>query len=95
MLDEKDLQAIAQLMAQQKQEIIGELDARMDQKLASQKKEIMGEVTALMEAYFEPKFNLLADGLAAVEVNGRKQLHGAPHTWQKARRISSPTGPPL
>ena len=26
MLDEKDLQALAQLMAQQKQEIIGELD---------------------------------------------------------------------
>ena len=66
MLDEKDLQAIAQLMdlkmSQQKQEIIGELDT----KLASQKKEIMGEVSALMESYFEPKFNLLADGLAAV-----------------------------
>ena len=70
MLDEKDLQAIAQLMdlkmAQQKQEIIGELDTRMDQKLAGQKKEVMGEVAALMEAYFEPKFNLLADGLAPV-----------------------------
>ena len=66
MLDEKDLQAIAQLMAQQKQEIIGELDTRVDQKLASQKQEIMGEVAALMESYFEPKFNLLADGLAAV-----------------------------
>ena len=50
MLDEKDLQAIAQLMAQQKQEIIGELDARMDQKLGSQKKEIMGEVSAMMES---------------------------------------------
>lgn len=66
MLDEKDLQAIAQLMdlkmSQQKQEIIGELDT----KLASQKKEIMGEVSALMESYFEPKFNLLADSLAAV-----------------------------
>lgn len=48
MLDEKDLQALAQLMAQQKQEIIGELDTRVDQKLASQKQEIMGEVAALM-----------------------------------------------
>ena len=38
MLDEKDLQALAQLMAQQKQE---------------------------MEADIHPKFNLLADGLAA------------------------------
>ena len=65
MLDEKDLQALAQLMAQQKQEIIGELDTRVDQKLASQKQEIMGEVAALMESYFDPKFNLLADGLAA------------------------------
>ena len=58
MLDEKDLQAIAQLMdlkmAQQKQEIIGELDTRMDQKLAGQKKEVMGEVAALMGAFFEP-----------------------------------------
>lgn len=77
MLDEKDLQAIAQLMAQQKKEIIGELDAHMDQKLASQKSEIMGEIDtkmssfrqetlAMMEAYFGPKFDLLADGLAAV-----------------------------
>ena len=40
MLDEKDLQALAQLMAQQKQEIINEVD-------------------------IHPKFNLLADGLAA------------------------------
>ena len=49
MLDEKDLQALAQLMAQQKQEIIRELDTRVDQKLASQKQEIMGEVAALNE----------------------------------------------
>ena len=92
MLDEKDLQAIAQLMAQQKQEIIGELDVRMDtkmaqqkqeiigeldtrmdQKLAAQKQEIMGELdtkldsfkqetVAMMEAYLDPKFELLAEG---------------------------------
>ena len=47
MLDEKDLQAIAQLMAQQKQELIG-------------------EVKVLLEADVTPKFNLLADGLTAV-----------------------------
>ena len=46
MLDEKDLQALAQLMAQQKQEIIN-------------------EVKVLLEADIHPKFNLLADGLAA------------------------------
>ena len=46
MLDEKDLQALAQLMAQQKQEIIN-------------------EVKVLLEADIHPKFNHLADGLAA------------------------------
>ena len=92
MLDEKDLQAIAQLMdlkmAQQKQEIIGELDVRMGAKLTQQKSEITGdldakltalesrmddklsafrqETVAMMEAYFDPKFELLADGLAAI-----------------------------
>ena len=47
MLDEKDLQAIAQLIAQQKQEIIS-------------------EVKVLMEADVMPKFNLLADGIQAI-----------------------------
>ena len=46
MLDEKDLQAIALLMAQQKQQIIN-------------------EVKVLLEADIHPKFDLLADGLAA------------------------------
>ena len=58
MLDEKDLQAIAQLMAG--------LESRMDQKLAQQKKEILKESSAnmrmLLEGYVDPKINLLADG---------------------------------
>ena len=62
MLDEIDLQAIAQLMAG--------LESRMDQKLAQQKKEILEEsasnMRVILESYVEPKFNLLADGLAAV-----------------------------
>lgn len=88
MLDEKDLQAIAQLMAgmenrmdqklaQQKQEIMGELDARF----AQQKQEIISETGTIMDtkiqesesrmmAYFEaaivPKFDLLADGIKAI-----------------------------
>ena len=84
MLDEKDLQAIAQLMAQQKQELIGELAVRMDAKMAQQKTDITGELdaklsaletrmddkldsfkqetVAMMEAYFDPKFELLAEG---------------------------------
>ena len=63
MLDEKDLQAIAQLLAQQKKEIIGEIREEMDARFTQQKSEIMHEVNLLMESYFDPKFNLLADGL--------------------------------
>lgn len=48
MLDEKDIQVISQLLNQQ---------------LSQQKKEIMHEVNLLMESYFDPKFNALADGL--------------------------------
>ena len=51
MLDEKDLQAIAQL-----------IDAKLDQKLARQKVEIMHEVVALIEVDVIPRFSLLADG---------------------------------
>lgn len=48
MLDEKDLQAIAQII---------------DQRLSKQKSEIMHEVNLLMDGYFDPKFNAFADGL--------------------------------
>ena len=58
MLDEKDLQAIAQLMA--------DMETRMDRKLAQQKHEIINEVKVLMEADVMPKFNLLADGIKAI-----------------------------
>lgn len=58
MLDEKDLQAIAQLMA--------DMETRIDQKLAQQKHEIINEVKVLMEADVMPKFNLLADGIQAI-----------------------------
>lgn len=51
MLDEKDLQAISEIM---------------DSKLAAQKKEIMGEVQVLMESQFQPQFNLLAEGQQAI-----------------------------
>lgn len=51
MLDEKDLQAIAQLM---------------DQKMAQQKKEIIGETMVLMEAYFDPKFQALSEQINPV-----------------------------
>jgi len=51
MLDEKDLQAITEIM---------------DSKLAAQKQEIMGEVQVLMESQFQPQFNLLVEGQQAI-----------------------------
>lgn len=54
MLEEKDLQAIAQLMQG--------MEDRIDQKLARQKREIMQEVGVLIENEVTPKFNLLAEG---------------------------------
>ena len=68
MLDEKDLQAIAQLMdqklAQQKQDIFGVMDQKlaqqkqdifgvMDQKLAQQKKEILSETAHQMKTLID------------------------------------------
>lgn len=58
MLDEKDLQAIAQLM-------IG-LESRMDQRMAQQKKEIISETMVLMESYFDPKFQALSEQINPV-----------------------------
>lgn len=58
MLDEKDLQAIAQLMTG--------LESRMDQKMAQQKKEIISETMVLMEAYFDPKFQALSEQINPV-----------------------------
>ena len=66
MLDEKDLQAIAQLMdskmTQQKQEIIGTVKDMMTE----QKKEIIGETMVLMESYFDPKFQALSEQINPV-----------------------------
>ncbi|ERK63096.1 MULTISPECIES: hypothetical protein [unclassified Oscillibacter] len=58
MLDEKDLQAIAQLMTG--------LESRMDQKMAKQKKEIISETMVLMESYFDPKFQALSEQINPV-----------------------------
>ena len=81
MLDEKDLQAIAQLMNQQKLDILEVMDQKlaqqkqdifevMDQKLARQKKEILSETAHQMKTLIDlevtPKFNLLAEGLQNV-----------------------------
>ena len=58
MLEEQDLQAIAQLMQDMNKEIIGETN----ELLAQQKREIMQEVGVLIENEVTPKFNLLAEG---------------------------------
>ena len=65
MLEEKDLQAITQLMAQlltqHKQEIMQDIE----QKMARQKQEILAESThnmqVLIDAEIRPQFNLLAE----------------------------------
>ena len=61
MLEEKDLQAIAQLMDSR----IGESEKRMaelmDQRLAQQKQDIMHDVKVLLDTEVTPKFNLLAE----------------------------------
>ena len=56
---------IMQEMGQQKAEMMQGLTRQKSdimQEMGRQKAEVMHEVGALMEAYFEPKFNLLADG---------------------------------
>lgn len=68
MLDEKDLQAIAQLMDKKLEPISARLD-KLEAKVDQQKTELQADIKdaekrmmALMEGYFDPKFNLLADG---------------------------------
>ena len=62
MLEEKDLQAIAQLMDTKMDAMESRMDAKMDAKLAEAKQDIMKGVSVLMEQEFRPQFNLLAEG---------------------------------
>lgn len=81
MLDEKDLLAIGQLMdqklAQQKQDLLGEMARQkddilgeMDRRLAQQKEEILTEAThrmqVLLDAEVKPMFNLLAEDISII-----------------------------
>lgn len=67
MLEEKDLQAIAQLMQGMKEEIIGETKELM----ARQKEEILDEAThrmkVLLDTEVTTKFNLLAEELDTIK----------------------------
>ncbi len=56
MLDEKDLQAIGQMMAQQKQEIKTEL-----------RQEIMQDMKVLLDVEVKTQFNLLAEGIQDIQ----------------------------
>lgn len=55
MLDERDLQAIAKM--------ISDSEARTAERIGASEARMM----VLMEAYFEPKFNLLADGQKLIQ----------------------------
>ena len=67
MLEEKDLQAIAQLTKGMKEEIIGETR----ELIAQQKEEILDEAThrmkVLLDTEVTTKFNLLAEELDAIK----------------------------
>lgn len=58
MLEEKDLQAIAQMMDSIKKDITQEASGL----LTEQRKGIMQDVTTLMDADFSHRFDLLAEG---------------------------------
>lgn len=62
MLDEKDLQAIAQLMEKQKQDIMSETKGL----LAQQKQDIMHDVKVLLDTEVTTRVNLLAEGQQAI-----------------------------
>lgn len=77
MLDEKDLQAIGQLlnatldqrfgsfqkkMDQRFEDFEKKIDEKLDQRFEEQHEKIMKEVAVLMDGHFQPQFNLLAEG---------------------------------
>ena len=74
MLDEKDLQAIASLMDEKIQasearmiEKIEASEARMTERMETRAQEAESRMMAMMEAYFEPRFNLLGDQIKLIQ----------------------------
>ena len=78
MLDERDLQAIAQLIDSRLQESEQRTAQLIDSKLKESEQRTMGAIkeseqrtrqgaAALMESYFEPKFQLLAEGIQSLQ----------------------------
>ena len=78
MLDERDLQAIAQLIDSKLQESEQRTSQLIDSKLKESEQRTMGAIkeseqrtmqgaATLMESYFEPKFQLLAEGIQSLQ----------------------------
>ena len=78
MLDERDLQSIANLMDEKIGVSESRMTASMDEKITASESRIMAsmdgkintatsQMIALMEAYFEPKFSLLADEMKLIQ----------------------------
>lgn len=72
MLEEKDLQAIAEMMKG--------MESRIDQKLEKQKQDIMHDVKVLLDTEVTTRFNLLAEGqrdyFRETGAPGRHRGHG-------------------
>ena len=69
MLEEKDLQAIAEIMQGMESRIdqkMGAMESRIDQKMEKQKQEIMHDVKVLLDTEVTTRFNLLAEGQQAI-----------------------------
>ena len=77
MLDEKDLQAIAQLIRESEQRTAQLIDSKLmeseqrtmqvlDSKLKESEQRTMQGAATLMESYFEPKFKLLAESIQSL-----------------------------
>ena len=62
MLGKNDIALLKEMFAEQEQRI----NNRMDDKFAEQEQNIMQNVAVLMEAKFQPQFNLLAEGQRAI-----------------------------
>ena len=59
--DKALLEAIGQMMAQQKNEILQAVDAKLEGQKKDLRADIMHDVKVLMDAEFSTKFNLLAE----------------------------------
>lgn len=66
MLDEKDLQAIQKMIDASESRMAARID-ESEARTTSRIDESESRMAVLMESYFDPKFNLLADGLKDVQ----------------------------